>query len=356
METLARFAPTTSLRADRPYGYGLKVITQTPAPRRAATLSLGVMREESRIAILAAIVANLAIAAVKFVAAAVSGSSAMISEGIHSLVDTGDGVLLWLGVRRSRRPPDERHPFGHGKELYFWNLVVAVLVFAVGGGMSAYEGIIHLVHPHRANPGDWIYLVLAAAFVFEGISWLFAWRSFQRERGRRGVWETIAASKDPTSFAILFEDSAALAGIVAAFAGIWLSRRLASPIPDAVASIVIGAILMTTASLLARATLRLLIGESADPKIVDEIRRVAADDPAVERVGKVWTVHFGPETVLAQIELFFARHLAGEDVARSIDRLQRRIKQTNPALTHVFIEAESLAALGRPNPGLAATS
>jgi cation diffusion facilitator family transporter len=314
------------------------------------------MREESRIAILAAIAANLAIAAIKFVAAALSGSSAMLSEGIHSLVDTGDGVLLWLGVRRSRRPPDERHPFGHGKELYFWNLVVAVLVFAVGGGMSAYEGILHLINPHPANPGAWVYLVLGVAFVFEGTSWLFAWRSFQREREGRGVWETIGSSKDPTSFAILFEDSAALAGILTAFLGIWLSHRLRSPIPDALASIVIGAILMTTASLLARATRRLLIGESADPAIVAEIRRVAGEDPAVERVGQVWTVHFGPENVLAQIELFFAGRLSAEEVARAIDRLQRRIKQTNPALSHVFIEAESQAALGRQNPGLAATS
>jgi cation diffusion facilitator family transporter len=305
------------------------------------------MGEESRIAIFAAIIANLAIAAVKFVAAAVSGSSAMLSEGIHSLVDTGNGLLLWLGVRRSRRPADARHPFGHGKELYFWNLVVAVLVFAVGGGMSAYEGIIHLINPHPANPGAWIYLVLGAAFLFESTSWLFAWRGFRRERAGRGVWETVATSKDPSSFAILFEDTAALAGILAAFAGIWLSRRLASPIPDAVASIVIGAILMATASLLARATLRLLIGESADPQVVAEIRRVAAEDAAVERVGRVWTVHFGPENVLAQIELFFARQLGAEDVARAIDRLQRRIKETDPTLTHVFIEAESLAALGR---------
>jgi cation diffusion facilitator family transporter len=314
------------------------------------------MGEESRTAIFAAIVANLAIAAVKFVAAAFSGSSAMISEGIHSLVDTGDGVLLWLGVRRSRRPADARHPFGHGKELYFWNLVVAVLVFAVGGGMSAYEGIIHLIHPHPASAGAWIYLVLGAAFLFEGTSWLFAWRSFRRERAGRGIWDTIATSKDPSSFAILFEDTAALAGIVAASLGIWLSHELRSPIPDAIASIVIGAILMATASLLARATLRLLIGESADPEIIAEIRRVAGEDPSVERVGRVWTVHFGPENVLAQIELFFAPHLGAEDVARSIDRLQRRIKETDSTLTHVFIEAESLAALGRQNPGLAATS
>jgi cation diffusion facilitator family transporter len=304
-------------------------------------------REESRTAVIAAIVANLAIAAMKFVAAAVSGSSAMLSEGIHSLVDTGDGVLLWMGMRRSRRPADAQHPFGHGKELYFWVLVVAVLVFAVGGGMSAYEGIIHLVHPHPSHHGGWIYLVLGAAFLFEGISWLFAWRGFKRERGHRGFWETVSTSKDPSTFAILFEDSAALAGIVAAFLGVWLSSRLGSTIPDAVASIVIGGILMVTASLLARATLRLLIGESADPQTVAMIRRLAAEDPAVERVGRVLTVHFGPDNVLAQIELFFARHLGAEEVARSIDRIQRQLKQAEPTLTHVFIEAESLAALGR---------
>ena len=305
------------------------------------------MGDESRIAIFAAIIANLAIAAVKFIAAALSGSSAMISEGIHSLVDTGDGVLLWLGVRRSQRPPDDRHPFGHGKELYFWNLVVAVLVFAVGGGMSAYEGILHLLNPHPAHHTVVTYVVLGAAFVFEGTSWLFAWRSFRREREGRGVWETIETSKDPSSFAILFEDSAALLGIVVAFAGVWSSQHWGSPIPDAVASIVIGGLLMTTASLLARATLRLLIGESADPETIERIRKLACEDSAVERVGRVLTVHFGPETVLAQLELFFARHLGAEEVARAIDRIQRRLKQADPTLAHVFIEAESLAALGR---------
>src|ERR1051325_1312598 len=228
-----------------------------------------------RVAILAAIFANLAIAAVKFFAAALSGSSAMISEGIHSLVDTGDGVLLWLGVRRSQRPPDDQHPFGHGKELYFWNLVVAVLVFAVGGGMSAYEGILHLLNPHQAHHTVVTYVVLGAAFVFEGTSWLFAWRSFRHEREGRGVWETIETSKDPSSFAILFEDSAALIGIVVAFAGVWSSQHWGSPIPDALASMVIGALLMATASLLARATLRLLIGESAAPETIERIRRLA---------------------------------------------------------------------------------
>jgi cation diffusion facilitator family transporter len=298
--------------------------------------------DESRtFVVVAAILANVAIAALKFVAAAFSGSSAMLSEGIHSLVDTGDGVLLWVGMRRSRRPADLRHPFGHGKELYFWTLIVAVLIFAVGGGMSAYEGIIHLVHPRAAERGWWIYLVLGGAFLFEGTSWWLAWRGFSRERDGRGVWETIATTRDPTSFAVLFEDSAALAGLVTAFLGIWLSRHFDSPIPDALASIVIGILLMVTASLLVRATLRLIVGQSADPETVARIRALAGADPAVEKVGRVLTVHFGPEEVVAQVELFFAGHLGAEDLARSIDRIQRLLKQADPTLKHIFIEAEA---------------
>ena len=297
--------------------------------------------EESKTVVFAAIAANLAIAAMKFVAAALSGSSAMLSEGIHSLVDTGDGVLLWVGMVRGKKPPDRTHPFGHGKELYFWTLIVGVLIFAVGGGMSAYEGIIHLLNPRPAHHGNWIYLVLAGSFAFEGGSWLFAWRNFKRERAGRGIWETISSSKDPSSFAILFEDSAALAGLVMAALGVWLSQRLGTPIPDAVASIVIGAILMVTAGLLVQATLRLIVGESADPETVAGIRRAAAEDAAVRGVGRILTVHFGPENIVAQIELFFARDLGAEEVAQAIDRIQRRLKSEEPMLKHIFIEAEA---------------
>jgi cation diffusion facilitator family transporter len=296
--------------------------------------------EGSRLAILAAIAANLAIATMKFVAAAVSGSSAMISEGIHSLVDTGDGILLWVCVTRSRRPPDDIHPFGHGKELYFWTLVVAVLVFAVGGGMSIYEGILHLMNPHPHSAGRWTYLVLGGAFLFEATSWTFAWRAFSRERGRRGIWETIEVSKDPSSFAILFEDSAALLGLVVAFGGVWASELLASPIPDGLASIVIGALLMGTALLLVRATLRLLVGQSASPALVRAIRGAAADEKDVQRVGRVRTVHFGPDTVLAQVEVGFSPGLHAEELAAAIDRIQRRLKKDHPQLQHVFFEAE----------------
>jgi cation diffusion facilitator family transporter len=298
--------------------------------------------KESRTAVVAAIIANLAIAAMKFVAAAVSGSSAMLSEGIHSLVDTGDGVLLWIGLSRSQRPADDQHPFGHGKELYFWTLVVAILVFAVGGGMSIFEGITHLMNPRRHTAGGWTYAVLGGASLFEGTSWLFAWRAFQKSRHRRGVWETISESKDPSSFAILFEDSAALLGLLVAFTGVWLSDHLDSAVPDGVASLLIGVILMVTATLLVRATLRLVIGQAADPALVRDIRARIGEDPVACRVGRVRTVHFGPESVLAQIEVAFARRLDAEEVASTIDRMQRRLRGAHPELEHIFIEAEHL--------------
>jgi cation diffusion facilitator family transporter len=253
-------------------------------------------------------------------------------------------------MNRSQRPPDELHPFGHGKELYFWTLVVAVLVFAVGGGMSMYEGILHLAHPEPATHGVWTYVVLGGAAVFEGTSWVFAWRSFNRERRARGVWETVTTGKDPTAFAVLFEDSAALVGLAVAFGGVWLSATLRSPIPDAIASILIGVILMVIATLLVRATLRLLVGQSADPAMVASIRETAGGDGAVQRVGRVLTVHFGPETVLAAVELSFSPDLNAEAIATAIDRIQRALKQRCPALRHVFLEAESLADVARHAP------
>jgi cation diffusion facilitator family transporter len=317
-----------------------------PERRRRPAEERRAPAETSKKAVLAAIVANLAIAAMKFTAAAMSGSSAMVSEGIHSVVDTGNGLLLWLGMRRSLRAPDETHPFGHGKELYFWTLVVAMLVFAGGGGMSIYEGITHLSHPHPLERAGWSYLVIAGSALFEGLSWTVSWRQFARERGARGVWETVEVSKDPTTFAVLFEDSAALLGLAVAFAGLWLGHTLRSPVPDALASVVIGLILMATAFLLARATMRLLVGQSADRETVRSIRTLAAEDPKVEGVGRVLTVHFGPDDVVAQIELYFPRQLPAEEVARAIDRLQERLRRHHPALKHIFIEAESTAPLG----------
>jgi len=297
--------------------------------------------EESAKTVAFAIAANVAIAVLKFIAAAVTGSSAMLAEGIHSLVDTADGVLLFVGLRRGRLPADEEHPFGHGKEVYFWTLVVAILVFAVGGGMSVFEGITHLIAPRRLTNPIWSYAVLLGSIVFEGISWRVAWRQFQRERGGRGIWETIEDSKDPSSFAVLFEDSAALLGLVVATAGITLELLLRSSIPDAMASIAIGLILMGAAVTLARATQSLLVGETADRKVIDGIRRIASADADVARTGRVLAVHFGPHEIVAQLQLVFDPRLRAEEVAKAIDRLQRALRERYPDLKSISVEAES---------------
>jgi len=297
--------------------------------------------EESAKTVAFAIAANVAIAVLKFIAAAVTGSSAILAEGIHSLVDTADGVLLFVGLRRGRLPADEEHPFGHGKEVYFWTLVVAILVFAVGGGMSVFEGITHLIAPRRLTNPIWSYAVLLGSIVFEGISWRVAWRQFQRERGGRGIWETIEDSKDPSSFAVLFEDSAALLGLVVATAGITLELLLRSSIPDAMASIAIGLILMGAAVTLARATQSLLVGETADRKVIDGIRRIASADADVARTGRVLAVHFGPHEIVAQLQLVFDPRLRAEEVAKAIDRLQRALRERYPDLKSISVEAES---------------
>ncbi|MGI9175019.1 MAG: cation diffusion facilitator family transporter, partial [Rhodothermales bacterium] len=214
----------------------------------------------SKKAIYAAIVGNFAIAITKFIAAGISGSSAMLTEGIHSLVDTGNGGLLLFGLHRSRRPADEQHPFGYGKEVYFWTLMVAVLIFGLGGGISIYEGIQHMLHPEPIGDPTLSYIVLALAIVFEGIVWFIAWREFNRLRGDVSSWRFIRATKDPTLFAVLFEDTAALLGLVVALVGIFLSRQLEMPILDGAASVVIGVILCVTATLLLKESKGLLVG------------------------------------------------------------------------------------------------
>jgi cation diffusion facilitator family transporter len=194
----------------------------------------------SKKAVYAAIAGNLAIAISKFVAAAFTGSSAMISEGVHSLVDTGDGGLLLLGLKRSERPPDDIHPFGHGKELYFWTLIVAILIFALGGGVSSYEGVMHILNPRPIKSSVWSYSVLGLAMVFEGASLTVAWHEFARVKGRHGFWQTIRESKDPTIYTVILEDSAALAGLLAALAGVFLTELTGNPVYDGLASIIIG--------------------------------------------------------------------------------------------------------------------
>jgi len=300
------------------------------------------MAVESTKVIYAAIIANLAIAVIKFTAAAFTGSSAMLSEGIHSLVDTGNGGLMLFGLHRSRKPADAEHPFGYGKELYFWTLIVAIVIFAVGGGISAYEGLLHILHPKPFEHPVWNYIVLGLAFVFEGYSFTIAFKAFQAERGKLTIWQSIATSKDPTTYTIVFEDAAALLGLVVAFIGVFLAHMFNNPYFDGAASIVIGIILAVVAVLLAYESRGLLVGEAVDPETLKNIRRLAESDPRVESVRNALTMHFGPHTVLLAMDLGFRKDLSAAEVEESIDRLEEAIRRAHPEVKHIFIESESL--------------
>ncbi|HEV2834164.1 MAG TPA: cation diffusion facilitator family transporter [Pyrinomonadaceae bacterium] len=301
---------------------------------------------KSKTAIYAAIAGNVAIAVTKFVAAAFTGSSAMLSEAIHSVVDTGNGCLMLLGVRKSRRPPDSDHPFGHGHELYFWTLIVGVLIFAVGGGMSVYEGIMHILHPTVPDNPVWSYSVLGVAAAFEGTTWLFGWKAFNVERGRKGILETIHDTKDPTSFTVVLEDSAALVGLVFAFLGIFLGRQLQMPSLDGVASVSIGLLLCGVAVLMVYESKGLLIGEGLDRQELESIRGLIQGDPAVERVRHLHTMYLGAHEVLLTIELRFHSDITALDVRRAVRRLQEVIQSRHPDVSRIFFGAESLGEEG----------
>lgn len=300
------------------------------------------MASESKTAIYAAILGNLAIAATKFVAAAFTGSSAMLSEAIHSVVDTGNGGLMLLGIRQSRRPPNDEHPFGHGRELYFWTLMVGVLIFGVGGGMSAYEGFTHLAHPAPVEDPTWSYAVLGAAGLFEGTSWYFGWKAFSAERGEKGVLEAIHTSKDPTSFSVLLEDSAALAGLVVAFLGIFLGRQLNLPHLDGVASVVIGVLLCGVAAVMVYESKGLLIGEGVDRRTLESLRALVEADADVEHVERLLTIYQGPRAVTLVIELRFRDTASAREMRRALGRLTANIRARHPDVRHVFFGAESI--------------
>ncbi len=303
-------------------------------------------KSQSQFAIYAAVVGNVAIAITKFVAAAFTGSAAMLSEAIHSVVDTGNGGLMLLGVHKSRKPPDSDHPFGHGHELYFWTLVVGVLVFAVGGGMSTYEGILHILHPAVPENPAWSYSTLGIAAVFEGTTWLFGWKAFAAERGRRGVLQTIHETKDPTSFTVLLEDTAALLGLVFAFLGIFFGRALGLPYLDGLASVFIGLLLCGVAVLMVYESKGLLIGEGLDPQSLKSIRALVNEDAAVERVKHLHTMYLGPHEVLLTIELSFDSKLSVGEMRQGIRRLVTAIQSKHPDVKQVFFGAESLSKDG----------
>jgi cation diffusion facilitator family transporter len=299
------------------------------------------MSSASRKVIWAALAGNSLIAVTKFSAALLTGSSAMLSEGIHSLVDTGNQVLLLYGLKRSEAPPDEHFPFGHGKEVYFWSFVVAILIFAVGAGISLYEGIVHLLHP--APPGDATlnYIVLVLAALFEGAAWLFALREFSRAKGKWGYIEAVQRGKNPSLFVVLFEDSAALLGLLVAFVGIYMAQVTGNPMYDASASIAIGLILGGTAIWLAYETKGLLIGESANREIVHGIRIIASSYPEVDSVNEVLTLHMGPDFILANISLDFVDSVPAGQVEQVLEQLRTSIKEGYPQVKRIFAEPRS---------------
>jgi cation diffusion facilitator family transporter len=301
---------------------------------------------KSKLAIYAAITGNLAIAVTKFVAAVITGSSAMLSEGIHSVVDTGNGWLMLLGVRKSQKPPDSDHPFGHGHELYFWTLIVGVLIFAVGGGMSVYEGIMHILHPRSPENVVWSYAVLGIAVVFEGTTWLFGWKAFNAERGRKGVVQTIHETKDPSSFTVLLEDSAALLGLIFAFVGIFLGHQLGLPALDGVASVLIGLLLCGVAVLMVYESKGLLIGEGLDREALKSIAAMVDADTAVERVGHLHTMYLGPHEVLLTIELRFHGDITALEVRQAARRLRETIQSQHPDVKRIFFGSEAFEEEG----------
>lgn len=297
----------------------------------------------SKFVIFAAIAGNLLIAATKFVAALFTGSSAMLSEGVHSLVDTGNGGLLLYGLRRAALPPDRLHPFGHGRELYFWSFIVALLVFALGAGVAFYEGVTHILNPEPIENPVVNYVVLGLCLLFEGGSWLVALKEFRSAKGRLGYIEAVRRSKDPSVFTVLFEDSAALIGLMVALVGISAAQYFEQPWFDGAASIGISFILAATAMFLAHETKGLLMGEPALPAVEAAILAIAQADPAVEKANGVLTVHLGPEQIVVGLSLDFVDQLSAADVETCVERLEVKLKAEVPEVTAVFVKPQTTA-------------
>jgi cation diffusion facilitator family transporter len=297
----------------------------------------------SRRVIYAALAGNLLVALTKFIAVGVTGSSAMLSEGVHSLVDSGNEVLLLYGLRRAARPPDARHPLGHGRELYFWSFVVALLIFAVGAGISLYEGVTHVLHPRPITHPVVNYVVLGLALLFEGGSWWVVVREFRRAKGQLGYFEAARASKDPPGFMILFEDTAALLGLLMALGGTAAADLLGAPRLDGVASLAIGVLLGAVALFLAQESKALLIGEGASPDVVASIARIARAEPGVEHANALLTVHLGPRQVVAALSIDFVDEISAGEVERIVARIEDRIRARHPEIVTIFIKPQSAA-------------
>jgi len=314
--------------------------TLTGAGKRMAT--------SSRKVIYAALAGNCLIAMTKVIAAILTGSSAMLSEAIHSGADTGNEILLLYGLRRADMPADNEFPFGHGKEIYFWSFVVAIVLFAGGAGLSIYKGIDHLVSPVPVRLSYVNYVVIGLAMILEGASWYIALREFDKSKGERGYIQAVHRGKDPSLFIVLLEDSAAIIGLVVALTGIILSHITGSPTYDAVAAVIIGLILAGTALLLASETKSLLIGESANKEVVKGIREIACSCKEIKQVNEVLTMHMGPDFILVNISVDFVDPILATEVEVTVAGLDRAIKQAYPQVKRIFIEVETWRAKEEP--------
>lgn len=298
----------------------------------------------SKKVVYAAIGANGLIACAKFGAAMITGSAAMFSEAVHSTVDTGNQLLLLLGLHKAAKPADRAHPFGYSKELYFWSFVVALLIFAVGAGVSMYEGILKILDPHVVENPMVNFVVLGIAVVVEGVAWFIALKEFNRTRGRYSIPQAVRRTKDPAVLAVLLEDSAAMLGLMIAFAGVAGSYYLNMPVLDGVASVGIGLLLAAIAVILAIETKALLIGEAANPQVVADIRRLADDHAHVAEVNEILTMHLGPEDILVNLSLDFRNDIPAGAVESTVTDLERQVKEAMPQVRRIFIEVQSAKA------------
>ena len=295
--------------------------------------------------ILAALIGNFLVAVTKFIAATLTGSSAMFSEAIHSVVDTSNQVLLLWGIKASKKPADKDFPFGHGKEVYFWNFIVAIMIFAVGAVMSIYEGVHHIMHPEPIANAYINYIVLCIALVFEGCVFFFALREFKKSKGDLGYFNAVQRSKDPSMFVVLFEDSAAMLGLMIALIGVALTEYTGMLWIDGLASVLIGLVLAFTALWLAVETKGLLIGEAAEPEVVTDIHSLVGDYAGIEKINEVLTMHMGPDYILVNLSVDVVNNLRAGDLETAIAQLDRQIKERHPRVKRVFIEAEAAPAV-----------
>ncbi len=300
------------------------------------------MAGSSKIAIYGAIVANSAIAVSKFVAAFFTGSSAMLSEGIHSLVDTGNGILLLFGIRLSKSPPDEKHPFGYGNEIFFWSFVVAILIFALGGGIAIYEGIAHLLHPRELKNVQWNYVVLVMAMVFEGAALKVALKQFNASRRNKPFMRALKDSKDTATVAVVVEDSAALLGLLIAFFSVLLGHITGWVYFDGLGSVLIGVLLLSVSLFFAAECKALLVGEGLLPEDIEQIQRILENDSRVSVYRRPLSLYFGPNEVLVNLDVHFVDNLTSDQIEETIDRIEAEIHKAIPSVNRIYIEADTI--------------